>query len=203
MISPAYIGEQFRAVFAMLRDEDWRSSLDTTEEGVFRSFWAVPLCLVLVAVSSELAQNLLRSTQDLDLPDLPLVYGLVLQSVIFLSIWSLTLFLLVGFARQIGATGQVAPLIVSYNWSALLLNLINFGFLMLASVTQAVEMLVVFSFGLQVFWFVLRWRLIRASLDSEVGPTLGVVIIIFLATFLVSLTIADLGVWLHGSLSGE
>ncbi len=203
MISPAYIGEQFRAVLAMLRDEDWRSSLDTTEEGVFRSFWAVPLCLVLVAVSSELAQNLLRSAQDLDLPDLPLVYGLVLQSVIFLSIWSLTLFLLVGFARQIGATGQVAPLIVSYNWSALLLNLINFGFLALASLTQAVEMLVIFSLGLQAFWFVLRWRLIRASLDSEVGPTLGVVIIIFLATFLVSLTIADLGVWLHGSLSGE
>ncbi|WP_306252367.1 hypothetical protein [Parvularcula sp. IMCC14364] len=203
MISPDYIKQQFQGVIAMLRDEEWRETLDTTEDGVFRSFWAIPLCLVVVAVSSRLAESVLRLNPELELPDLPVVFDLTLQSVIFLSIWALTLFLLVGFARQIGAGGRVAPLIVSYNWSALLLNLLNMVFLVFASVTQALEVLVIFSLALQAFWFVMRWRLIRASLESDVGPTVGVLVIIFLATFLVSLTIADLGVWVHGLFAGN
>ena len=57
MISPDYIKQQFQGVIAMLRDEEWRETLDTTEDGVFRSFWAIPLCLVVVALLFALVQR--------------------------------------------------------------------------------------------------------------------------------------------------
>ncbi len=196
MITPHYIVQQFGAIIAMLRGRDWEDRLDMTSEGVFRSFWALPLSIPLAVTANMLTVPLLKLSPtypDLDIPDLPPAYDAGMQIIQLTAAWIIVLFLLVGLAQQIRAGARITPLIVSYNWSVLLLQgIICLGVLLIAPTGQF-ELLILFYLMVTIFWLFVRWRLIRQTLESELAPTIGILVMLFLASQLVGSVITDLG----------
>ncbi len=196
MISLAYINQQLGAVIRIVRNREWQNVLDMTADGVFRSFWALPLSIPFAIASHLMTMPVLKNSPNyelLEIPTMPVWYTAGLRVVEFLVAWALALFLIAGLSQQLQAGRKVTPLIVSYNWSVLLLQILIFIGVLFIVPTGAYDILLLHYLVMTMVWFYVRWCLIRQTLESPLAATIGIMVMVFLATYLTSTVITDLG----------
>ena len=170
--------------WSMARGEPgWEERLPMDAGAVFASFLAVPLSLPAVVLTSELGrrtQATLPGAGEAALAQSPGLFALASVLAAILS-WAASLLVLTQLARR-GAEGwRISPLLVAYNWSRLLLNLVAglgaaaavaTGVLSISAATGAVVA------GLTVF---LDIGVIRHALGVPLGRAIGAELMVVLA----------------------
>ena len=163
----------------------WEGRLDMSAGAVFGSFWAVPLSLPAIALVHEVQRR--AQLQEPGLADAlasvsPVLVG-VAAMVGALGAWAGSLLVLTALTRRSASVEgwRVSPLLVGYNWSRLLANLVvglaaavavGTGVLPLYAVGAA------FGAGLALF---LDIGIIRHALGLTLGRALGVFLVVLLA----------------------
>ncbi|WP_183816021.1 hypothetical protein [Parvularcula dongshanensis] len=198
MVSGKEITRGMAGTFAMARGEgDWEERLDLTARGVFASFWAIPLSLPAVMLIGEVARQVQLSRTDEALAG-PAVTA-TLQVVATVLSWSATLFVLAKLASRGQEGWRVTPLLIGFNWSRLAVNLIA-GLGAAAAVAASTPLLFgPFALLATVLSVWLLFGVVKRSLDTKTGPTIGVLAVVFLVDLLVGLVVSTLASSFIGS----
>ena len=197
MISPAYIGTQFRAVLTMAAGHPlWRQYLDTGTDGFYRSFAALVLSVPLAIAFELMARRLFAYLPEMSAAadtGLPAIYLAVLQMAVTAASWIAFVFALIVVARRMGQERRISALVVGYNWAELLVAIIQTAtmFLILISPDPAVFYAVII--GPLIFKLYLMWGVFRRALDLNAIQTIGLIVMAFFITLLVNLVISAAG----------
>lgn len=168
MISLDKAAQHLRGAWRLVaRDAAWREEMDLSLDGVFNSLWAF-LLAVPFALLSILAENRLALSMDdystTIFAKAPLSAIAVASLLISAIIWAGTLYILAYAAKRAGASRSVAGLIVSYNWTQLLVYIASAAPALAILLGGAMGIagflyLLLFGFSLYIFWVVLRENL--------------------------------------------
>lgn len=193
------------SAWAMARGEPgWEARTDMSVGGVFASFWAVSLALPAIILTSEVgrrAQLEQPGATGLPLSDGPLLFA-VASVLAALLCWGGSLVVLAALARRASDGWRVSPLIVGYNWSRLIVDLVaglgaaiavGTGLLPVAGVFGAV------SGGLRLF---LDLGVIRHALGIALGQALGAYLVVLLLRFVAGVLVVVPLVFLSGGAPG-
>lgn len=184
---------QMGAAWRMAFDQtEWRTRLDQSVDGVFRSFWAVVYTLPFTALAFVSARR--AAAADPEISSMievsgPFALAITADILILLLDWALCLFLLLAIVRGIGASANVAALIAGYNWiqpivnAAFALAVAPRGF---AGGAIAGDLLLIPSTILVV---ALIWGVLRRGLGMPAGQTLAVFIMLIIAGFVSALAV--------------
>ncbi|MEZ5896431.1 MAG: hypothetical protein R3C40_02660 [Parvularculaceae bacterium] len=179
MISLDDAARQFTGVWKMaFSADDWRRDLDRTEDGVFRSFWAMAFTAPLVALFSVTSFRALlknAAAPDLAVLDLPLSVFVSAKLVSFALEWTACLTFLLVVARAGGAGRRAADIIVGYNWIQPITVAAQGPAIALIAATGDVGIggfLVLPALGLSL---ALYWGVIRKSMETAVGQTMALI----------------------------
>ena len=177
-------GSGMAGAYALARGApDWRDRLDMSAPAVFASFWALPLSLPAVILTSELGrrtQVAAPGSEAIALAQSPGLFAVASALAAILS-WAGSLLILLTLARREPEGWRISPLIVAYNWSRLILNLLAGAGAALAVAAGAMAISAVVGAvvaGLTV-WFDLG--VIRNALGVPQGRAIGAELMILLA----------------------
>ncbi|GGD17191.1 hypothetical protein [Aquisalinus flavus] len=193
MITPAYIGSQFRAVLAMARNNPlWRERLDAGADGFYRSLWAVLLGLPVAALILYLSLLLI-----LEIPDfaaemtlaLPLPLLMVVQMLTVAAIRVALIAMLIVLSRSLNKERGMSPLVVAYNWGELMTQLLLALTLILILLTPSPASFAGLLLGVTIFMFYIRWGVLRRALDINIVQTISILVMLSLIGFLVSIVV--------------
>lgn len=177
---------------ALARGEPgWEERLDLTPSGVFASFLAVPLSVPAVILSGEVGRQLrVGAAADAALPGpvVTAVAGLVGMALA----WGAALFILARFAGKTGEGWRVSPLVIGYNWSRLIANLAGGLAAAIGLLTGQVSLLGAFGLLALVLAVWLDYGVVKRSLALPLGPTVGILMMLFLARVLALLLVSAL-----------
>lgn len=203
MISFEYAGRQLRAVWrlAFSSDEGWRSELDGTVDGVFRSLWAIALSAPFALLTFLAGRRVIAQSPDYQQTVFAQAPGALLFLAEMISIvvsWAASLALLAAAARRLNASRRAADLIVAFNWSQFL----AFSFAAAPAVafvaTDMVEAFALFALPAIALSTYLLWRVLRRNLPVGVGLAIGLLIGISILKVVVNTIIANGAVGLYG-----
>ena len=176
--------EGVAGTMALARAEpDWEERLPMDAGAVFASFQAVALSLPAIVLAAEAARRALVALPEAGeaVAASSPVFVVVGSVVGALASWAASLFLLTRLASRSGKGWRVSPLIVAYNWSRLIANLI-LGVIAAAAILLSAWPIMAFA-GLVkmilVLWFDLM--VVRGSLALTTGQAAGAVAMVLLA----------------------
>ena len=176
--------EGIAGTMALARAEpDWEERLPMDADAVFASFQAAALSLPAIILSAEAARRALVALPEAgDAVAASSPFFVVTGSVVgALASWAASLFLLTRLAARSGKGWRVSPLIVAYNWSRLVTNLI-LGVIAAAAILLSAWPVMAFA-GLVkvilVLWFDLM--VVRGSLALTTGQAVGAIAMVVLA----------------------
>lgn len=173
-------GQHLRGVWRLITgDEGWRSDMDASAEGVFRSFWAIALSLPFAVVSIFAQRDMARASDQFEqtiYAKAPFGFLAPAELLISAIIWVASVALIAFIARQIGAGRNVADFVVAYNWSQLLGYIASIVPAAAFIATGALGLGVSLFFVLLIFTLFVFWMVLRSSLPIEVGPAIAITI---------------------------
>jgi len=183
------------AVLAMISaKENWRARMDLSADGVFRSFLAIPLSLpFFLLFDKALVRAILAmpAEQRPELIDTPFLVGELIQLTIIIMVWLGSLWILALFAKRLHWDKHIAPVIIGFNWSVLIVQL-PVSFLAVAMVSldklQGVVTAAFLGFVLKVF---IRFRVLHIGGAIKTGNVL--MMLIFLELFAVAIQLVFSG----------
>ena len=156
--------------------EDWRDHLDRSVDGVFRSFTAIPISIPLHVGLFILYYRAAGSIADLPKSDLlGAGAGLFVAAQVFsmLMDWAASLALLVAFARGLNAENRIGDVLIGYNWSQILIVLIQIVPMGAMAITGASA----FGAGLGLpaiaLQFAILWGVLRRGYGKDIGVTIA------------------------------
>ena len=196
MITPAYIGSQFRAVIAMAQNNPlWRERIDASTDGFYRSLWAILLGLPVAALILYLSLQLI-----LELPDfaadmtlaLPLPLLMIVQMMTVAAVRIAIVGLLMVLARSLNRERSVSPLVVAYNWAELMIQLLLAASLTIILLTPSPAGFAGLLLGVTIFMFYIRWGVLRRALDLNIVQTISILVMLALVSFLVSVVVTGM-----------
>ena len=169
---------------ALVRGEaGWEDRLPMDAGAVFGSFWAVPLSLPAVVLASEAARRAVLASPDAAAMLAEARPGVIAASAVLgaLLSWGASLFLLTRLAARSGAGWRVSPLIVAYNWSRLLANLVLGAIAALAVATGAWAIMLLAGVVKAILVLWLDVQVVRGALALTAGQAVGAVAMVLLA----------------------
>ncbi len=183
------------AVLAMVSaKENWRTRMDLSADGVFRSFLAIPLSFpFFLLFDKALVRAVLAmpAEQRPELIETPFLVGEIIQLAIIITVWLGSLWLLALFAKRLHWDRHIAPVIIGFNWSTLIVQL-PVSFLAVAMVSldklQGVVTAAFLGFALQLFF---RFRVLHIGGGVKTGSVL--MMLIFLELFSISVRLVSSG----------
>jgi hypothetical protein len=183
MVSGGDISTGLSGTLAMARGKgDWEERLDMSTRAVFVSFWAMPLSLPAIILSNELVRRVQLTS---DAPPFVAMPGPVLGAVVAVAAallaWSASLFVLARLAHRTGAGWRVSPLLIGYNWSRLIVHLVSGLGAVLVVLTGQPFLQGPLALGAVVLAIWLDYGVVRRALAIGLGPTLGILLMLFLA----------------------
>ncbi|GGY37515.1 hypothetical protein [Parvularcula lutaonensis] len=192
MISGGDIANGVRAAFAMARDEEgWQDRFDFSADQVFKSFWAIGLSLPAIVLSAEVSRQVAASAP----PD-PFTTSIasispatlaVSQVLSFSVLWAVELWMLMTLAKRRNIGWKVSPLIISYNWSKFLFAMVVALPLGVSILTGATALGTLGSTTGHALLLFLRWGIFRRTLDLTPIGVIGVLALLILAYFVMSM----------------
>ncbi|MEM9422677.1 MAG: hypothetical protein AAF986_09260 [Pseudomonadota bacterium] len=195
-----YARQQVTAVWKMAtNDAGWRDQLDTSVDGVFRSAWAV-LYAVLFSLAMSFFAWQSMSIAD-DTPKFPLFYAgkyifIGVQTSEILIAWLANLVALTLIARNLGADGRIAQIIVGFNWAqpiVLFIQAMAYGVLAFSQSSTLGGIVFLPALVLQVL---IVWGVLRRGFERDTGTTVAIIGGILLVDILVTSAIRRLAIGL-------
>ncbi len=187
MIDLDYAARHLRGVSRLIAGDDaWRDDMELSTDGVFKSLWAIlfsaPLAVLGVITEHRLSVASPNFEQTL-FAKAPLVVIAPVTLLASLIVWLITIAALGFVAQRIGATRNIASLIVSYNWSQLLVFAVSAAPAAVFALTRNSDItiilyLTVFFFSVFIFWVVLR-----KNLPIDAGATVALIAAFTLISF--------------------
>ena len=184
MTSFNYMLAQIIAVWRMAANmPDWRKELDTSVDGVFRSFQAA---LYALPVNAALYILFWRNAGRFDdFPVSPLVAAGVVPFVVtqlfaFAIEWSASLVLLVMVARSIKVEHQIANMIVGYNWSQVIMSAVQLATVMIIGVTGTSTLGGAVAMPALVLQLAILWGVIRRAFGASSGSSIAIIVLLLL-----------------------
>ncbi len=201
MISFDYAARHLRGVWRLAAgDENWRSEMDLTTEGVFASFWAIALSAPFAAVG-VLAENRIAEASPAYQSTLyaraPMAIMLPAELLSSLVAWFITVAALGLVARRLGATRDAAALIVSFNWSQLLAFLAVMAPALAIVATGNAEIGALLFLAVLIFSIYLFWVVLRRNLPIEVSVAIVLIVGLSAASFGVYVILTNSAVRLY------
>lgn len=196
MITPAYIGTQFRAVLAMARNNPlWRDRLDAGADGFYRSLWAVvlglPVAALVLYLSLQLILEIPEVAADMTLA-LPLPWLMVVQMLTVAAVRIALIAMLIVLSRALNKERGVSPLVVAYNWGELMIQLLLALTLVIILLTPSPASFAGLLLGVTIFMVYVRWGVLRRALDINVVQTISILVMLALIGFLVSIVVTGM-----------
>ncbi|NHK28424.1 hypothetical protein FF098_010950 [Parvularcula flava] len=196
MITPAYIGSQFRAVLSMAQDNPlWRERIDGGADGFYRSFWSILLGMPFAALNLWLSLQLFLRIPDLaaDMTiALPLPFLMIVQILTVTAVRLAVIGMLLVLARSLNRERGVSPLVVGYNWAELIIQmLLSITFLVIL-VSPAPAIFSGLLLGVTIFMFHLRWGVLRRTLETNIVQTVSILVMLSLVGLLVSIVVTGM-----------
>lgn len=186
MVSGGDIASGISGTLGMARGRaDWQERMDLSAQAVFHSFWAMPLAIPAIVLVNEVARQMQLAAPGGSpgpVPGAGILAAMGLAST-YLA-WTAALFILARIAARTGAGWRVSPLIIGYNWSRLIASLfagIGAALAILLGV-PGLSLLVGFLTFVLAVW--LEWGVVKRALGAETGPTIGILVMLFLVRFL-------------------
>ena len=172
-------------------DADWTDRLPMDANAVFASFAAVPLSLPAIALFNEAMRRLAQTMPEAAeaAAGISPATFLIANLVSAVLCWAASLLVLAQLAQRSGAGWRVSPLIVGYNWSRLLLNLVaglGAAVAVLTGAGPVVALVALVVLGLTVW---LDVAVIRHALGLPVGRALGAFAMVVLARGVATATV--------------
>ena len=183
--------------WAMIRGKpDWQDRLPMDAGAVFGSFWAMALAFPAIALFTETTRQAALVTPEAAemVGDAAPVPFLILNLLAAYASWGLSLFVLVQLASRSGAGWRVSPLIVAYNWSRLMVNLViglaSAAAVLTGGLTAGLAIIGLIALVLTV-WF--DWRVLGQTLSLTPGRIAGALAFVLLARAAASLLVSTVG----------
>lgn len=183
--------------WALIRGEaDWQERLPMDAGAVFGSFWAMALALPAIALFTETTRQAALATPEAAamVENSAPVPFLILNVLAAYASWGLSLFVLVQLASRSGAGWRVSPLIVAYNWSRLLMNLViglaSAAAVVTGGLTAGLALIGLIALVLTL-WF--DWRVLGQALSLTPGRIAGALAFVLLARAAASLLVSTVG----------
>ena len=194
MIDFEYAARNIAGVWRMaLGREDWRNDVDRSLDGVFRSFWAVPLTapfMLLAFLSARRAAAQSDILANDPLRDAPLPLLLTAETASFVIDWAVSIGVLVLTAQALHAEKRAADVIVGFNWAQLMTYAAIAVPIALLGFSADENIVALFSIPAVVFSIVIIWRVLRACLPLDVGMTVALIAVLTLISMIVDSTVA-------------
>ena len=179
MVDFDYVAQHVRGVWRMARNHDqWQSDIDASEDGVFKSFWAMALTAPLALLSYLLSRREAALSNDVEAAifEIPVAVGFVAGIISFYGLWVLSLLILTEAAKHFDAHRHAASLIITYNWSQFAGLAAFLPAAIIFTATQDTALFSLFKLPVLVFSFYLVWGVIRRNLDVDI-PTASAILI--------------------------
>lgn len=168
------------AVWRMVMGEDdGKSQIDASTDGVFRSLSALLLSAPFAAlgvIAEDRVAALTPTYGDSIYGRAPLAMLLPLQLIIAAVIWLIMIVALGLITKRLNAGRAAAGLIVSYNWSQLLVYVAAAAPATVLVVTGAVEIVAILYAAIVLLNIFVFWRILRAWLPVNVPVTIALVV---------------------------
>jgi len=196
MITPAYIGSQFRAVLSMAQNNPlWRERIDGGIDGFYRSLWAIvlgmPVAALILYLSLRLFLEIPEIAADMTIA-LPLPLLLIVQMLTVAAVRIAMVGILMVLARSLNKERGVSPLVVAYNWADLMIQLLLAVTLLGILLTPWPTVFSGLLLGVTIFMFYVRWGVLRRALDINVIQTISILVMLALIGFLVSIVVTGM-----------
>lgn len=184
MIGPHHIAEGIGSVFAMARDDrDWPQKTPMSVDGVFASFWAVPLAVPFILLAAGAGHHIQIGAGATDVP--PLGVEVMYTLLVALFTWGATLGALVAATRGRVEGWRVAPLIVGQNWS-FLVGFVAFGLSYGAFAVSGLFAYAAFPiFGTLAFNMWIAWGVLRRPLGTNAAETAIILAALFVGALVI------------------
>lgn len=187
----ARLDDAFAGTLALARgDRDWDRRLPMSAEAVFGSFWAMALAVPAIAVFVEAVRRAALANPDaaeLVRADAPIVFVGANVLAALLS-WTASLLVLGQLASRSGEGWRISPLVVGYNWSRLIVNLVGglggaLAIMAGAGAGTVIALTSLVLFGLTIW---LDIGVVRHGLGLTLGRTIGALAFVLLARVVAS-----------------
>ena len=185
MSAEGRVARGMASAWAMARGAPgWAERTPMDASAVFASFWALPLSLPAIVLTHEVARRLQAARPGQEemavLLESPMLFGAAGVAAALAS-WAASLWVLTTLARRGSEGWRISPLLVGYNWSRLIVNLVaGLG----AGLGVATGQPILFSLvspvvgGLTLF---LDIGILQRALALPLGRALGAVMVVLLA----------------------
>ncbi len=178
MIDFEYAGRHVRGVWRMAQgDHAWAEDIDSSTDGVFKSFWAIAFAAPFALLVIRAAQ---RATARADgygaeiFEQIPALAAFVALMLAFLTSWLASVAALAFIARGLNAQRKAGALIVTFNWSQLIAiaaATVPAVVLALTGNEQIVMLLALPAVFVSVY---VLWGVLRRNLPITVGVAIAV-----------------------------
>lgn len=189
MISPDYVAQQFRGVWRMaFGGGDWRADIDSTTDGVFRSFWAIALSAPLAVIAFLAARETLTETPEIQetiLVKAPVLVLLASEIVALVLYWTANIGALVITASSINASRQAANVIVAFNWSRLIAFALVAAPAAILGLTGNVSLFVLLYLPALFLSLAILWGVLRACLPINIVMTVSLIAMLVLIEIII------------------
>ena len=192
MISFEYAAVQIKAVWTIAFEHKPVTTLDLTTEGVFNSFWAMVYAIIpALFVYGALRAGALGLTAE-EAPPLvqasPFLY-FPTQIISSAAVWVASLFALSVASQNMQAGRKVTGVLIAYNWSNLISLLLACVPALILMLTRSFETYILVLLPMAFVNIFILWRLLRATLETDVGVTIALLIALFLVEIAVNGTV--------------
>jgi len=192
-----YFLDHMTGVCAMaFNREGWEDNLDRSIRGVFRSFWLIVPCFIIVITLSFMLAPVYREVgADLGLNSQILrpVPGTILIFIKFLLEWFGSLGLLLFVAKKLDHQSYAADIVVGYNWLQMVLKLLFSFPLLVLMATRSLEISSLFTIGAMALSIALTWGVLRRAIPDVAPPiTAGMMVGVFFVNILSQIILAFL-----------
>lgn len=188
-----YAASQLGAVWNMAWNRPgWRSMLDRSVDGVFKSFWAIVYTApfpILSYVSFHRAIQQIPNIPDTPLLHAPMAVSLLVEFISYIVNWGAGLTALVMLARALGAGGRVADVIIGFNWLHVFTASIQSAPLIVAGLVGMREFAGLLAILSAILVFAFTWGIIRRSFDASGGRTFSVLALLIVIGVLTNLVV--------------
>lgn len=190
MITLEYAASQLKGVIDItFQEASVESSLDQSVDGVFNSFWAIALAIgpaLLLAAAARQAAIELGPAEQTGLIYAPAGLHLIIQVISTGAIWAASLWALVMAARRLNAGRRAAALITGYNWFNLLSLIIACIPALALLLSGNPSIFAALMLPVAVINVFMLWRILRATLETDIGVTFALFFVLLLIEIIIS-----------------
>ena len=185
----ASVANGLSAAFAMAQGRpDWEERMDMSPAAVFRSFWALPLALLPLALAVAAGRQMALANGQSPAGFVPVFLE---AALVAMAIWVLIVGFYMQVARRIGAGWRISPLLIANNYATL------FGYTALgvgsglSAILGSPEIFGLVWPMVMVVGLWLDWGMLRRALEMNVEMTLVTIIFVQFAALLIAQIIGE------------